>query len=60
MAEKYGTPIIRLLTEFPEDAPEDFTGYVTPWNLNQVIRERGLPSCAEYLANRGHVQGRRA
>ena len=53
MAEKYGTPIIRLLTEFPEGDPEDFTGYVTPWNLNQVIRERGLPSCAEYLARHG-------
>jgi glycosyltransferase involved in cell wall biosynthesis len=53
MAEKYGTPIIRLLTEFPEGDPDDFTGYVTPWNLNQVIVERGLPSCAEYLANRG-------
>jgi glycosyltransferase involved in cell wall biosynthesis len=53
MAEKYGTPIIRLLTEFPEGAPDDFTGFVTPFNLNDVIRERGLPSCAEYLARRG-------
>jgi glycosyltransferase involved in cell wall biosynthesis len=52
MAEKYGTPIIKLLTEFPEEATDDFTGFVTPFNINNVIRERGLPTCAEYLAGR--------
>ncbi len=41
MVEKYDTPIIRLLLESPE---------VNPFNINEVIRERGLPSCADYLA----------
>ncbi len=41
MVNKYGTPIIRLLLESPE---------VNPFNINDVIRERGLPSCADYLA----------
>ncbi|MCW2933716.1 MAG: glycosyl transferase [Actinomycetia bacterium] len=52
MASKYGTPIVRLLTEFPETFPEDLTDIVTPFNMNDVIRERGLPSCAEYLSRR--------
>ena len=59
MAEKYGTPIIRLLTEIPEEPQDDYTGFVTPFNMNDVIRARGLPRCAEYLAR--HVPiGRRA
>jgi glycosyltransferase involved in cell wall biosynthesis len=41
MAAKYGTPIIRLLLETPE---------VNPFNMNDVIRERELPTCSEYLA----------
>jgi glycosyltransferase involved in cell wall biosynthesis len=53
MAEKYGTPIIRLLTEFPEGTPDPSTDLVGPFNINDVIRERGLPSCAEYLARHG-------
>lgn len=53
MAEKYRTPIIRLLTEIPEEPQDDYTGLVTPFSFNDVIRERGLPSCAEYLARHG-------
>jgi glycosyltransferase involved in cell wall biosynthesis len=53
MAEKYGTPIVRLLTEFPEGVPDERVDLVGPFNMNDVIRERGLPSCAEYLARRG-------
>jgi glycosyltransferase involved in cell wall biosynthesis len=47
MARKYRTPITRLLTEVPEI---DFG------SLNEVIQERGLPSCADYLA-RDEVAG---
>jgi glycosyltransferase involved in cell wall biosynthesis len=43
MARKYGTPIVNLLPLFPE---------IGPFTINDVIRERGLPSCAEYLAER--------
>ena len=51
MAAKYGTPIVELLTHFPESTlPEDMTNVITPFNMNEVIRERGLPGCAEYLA----------
>ena len=41
IARKYRTPITRLLTEVPEI---DFG------TLNEVIQERGLPSCADYAA----------
>ncbi|GAA5061828.1 glycosyltransferase involved in cell wall biosynthesis [Thermocatellispora tengchongensis] len=40
IAEKYGTPITRLLV--------DNHFFV----INDIIRERGLPSCEEYLAGR--------
>ena len=41
MVRKYGgTPIIKLILELPE---------VDPFNMNDVIRERKLPACAEYL-----------
>ncbi len=53
MAAKYGTPIIELLTHFPETAEYDKPGIITPGNINDVIRERGLPSCAEYLTRQG-------
>jgi glycosyltransferase involved in cell wall biosynthesis len=42
MAEKYRTPIIRLLAEVGLD--ERF------FAMNDIIRERGLPRCADYLA----------
>jgi glycosyltransferase involved in cell wall biosynthesis len=43
MADKYGTPIMNLLREF--------TGMrVHPFNINDVIKERGLPSCDQYEA----------
>jgi glycosyltransferase involved in cell wall biosynthesis len=41
IAEKYRTPITRLLTEVPEI---DFG------TLNEVIQERRLPTCADYAA----------
>ena len=41
IVEKYDTPIIRLLLE-----PHD----VDPFNINDIIRERNLPTCADYLA----------
>ncbi|OLF19138.1 glycosyltransferase [Actinophytocola xanthii] len=47
IAGKYRTPITRLLTEVPR---VDFG------TLNEVISDRGLPSCAEYLA-RGRAAG---
>lgn len=40
MAGKYGTPIIGLLLEIPK---------VDTFNINDVIRERKLPACADYL-----------
>ncbi|PSL51931.1 galactosyltransferase-like protein [Saccharothrix carnea] len=40
IAEKYGTPITRLLTEVPAIRFSVF---------NDVIEERGLPDCADYL-----------
>jgi glycosyltransferase involved in cell wall biosynthesis len=43
MAAKYGTPITALLPSFP---------VINPYTMNDVIRERGLPSCAAYLAAR--------
>jgi GT2 family glycosyltransferase len=57
LAAKYGTPIVALLTEFPETFPDDLTDIVTPFNLNDVIRDRGLPSCAEYLSRRDGEPG---
>ncbi|WP_037914136.1 glycosyltransferase [Actinacidiphila yeochonensis] len=45
MARKYDTPITRLLPFF---GPE-----LHSFNVNAVIRERGLPACADYLAQRG-------
>jgi glycosyltransferase involved in cell wall biosynthesis len=41
MAEKYDTPIARLLRYSPE---------IHPFNINDVIMERGLPRCADYQA----------
>ena len=43
-ARKYDTPITRLPQYFPQ---------IDPYDLNDVIRERRLPSCAEYLASGG-------
>ncbi|MCE6996378.1 glycosyltransferase [Saccharothrix sp. S26] len=43
IAEKYDTPITRLLTEEPAIRFSAF---------DDVIAERGLPSCADYLAQR--------
>jgi glycosyltransferase involved in cell wall biosynthesis len=40
MARKYRTPITRLLTEVPE---------INFGTLNEVIQERGLPNCADYV-----------
>jgi glycosyltransferase involved in cell wall biosynthesis len=48
MAQKYGTPIVGLLTLFP---------VIGPFTMNDVIRERGLPSCAEYLTGRHQASG---
>ena len=45
MAEKYPTPIIQLLPSFGEA--------VNPFNINEVIEERGLPRCEDYLAQQG-------
>jgi glycosyltransferase involved in cell wall biosynthesis len=52
MVGKYGgTPIIKLLLEFPQGEPTgDPEDSVNPFTMNDVIRRRGLPSCAEYLA----------
>ena len=47
IAEKYGTPITRMLTEEPAIRFSAF---------NDVIEERGLPTCADYLAQ-GRVSG---
>lgn len=41
MADKYRTPIVQVLTELPDI---DFG------MINEIIRERGLPRCADYLA----------
>jgi glycosyltransferase involved in cell wall biosynthesis len=57
MAAKYGTPIIELLTEWPETIQEVTVDSVTPFSMNDVIRERGLPSCSEYLSRRGAASG---
>ncbi|TDC82875.1 glycosyltransferase [Micromonospora sp. KC606] len=43
IADKYDTPITRLLADGPAT---DF------FAINDIIRERGLPSCAEYRAAR--------
>jgi glycosyltransferase involved in cell wall biosynthesis len=48
MAQKYPTPIIQLLPAF---GPE-----INPFTINEVIRERGLPNCADYLAEHGAVR----
>ncbi|MFY1699806.1 MULTISPECIES: glycosyltransferase [unclassified Solwaraspora] len=45
MVEKYGTPIMSLMPGFS-------TLEVHPLNINDIIRERGLPSCAEYELQR--------
>ncbi|GAA1013030.1 glycosyl transferase [Acrocarpospora pleiomorpha] len=45
MAEKYKTPIIELLLSVG-----DAVGNLDFFTLNDVIRERGLPQCADYLA----------
>ncbi|HEX4832142.1 MAG TPA: glycosyltransferase [Trebonia sp.] len=57
MAAKYGTPIIELLTEWPETLEELTVDSVTPFSMNDVIRERGLPSCSEYLRRQGVTPG---
>jgi glycosyltransferase involved in cell wall biosynthesis len=41
MREKYGTPIMQLVP---------FTEEIHPLTINDVIAERGLPRCADYLA----------
>jgi glycosyltransferase involved in cell wall biosynthesis len=41
IATKYGTPITQLLTLFPA---------IGPFTMNDTIRERGLPRCADFLA----------
>jgi glycosyltransferase involved in cell wall biosynthesis len=43
MVKKYDTPIIRLLLETPD---------VHPFNIHEVIEERGLPRCQDYVAAR--------
>jgi glycosyltransferase involved in cell wall biosynthesis len=43
IAAKYGTPITQLLTLFPA---------IGPFTMNDVIRERALPRCADFLAGR--------
>jgi glycosyltransferase involved in cell wall biosynthesis len=53
MSRKYGTPIIELLTHFPETFVEGMPDQITPFNFNDVIIERGLPSCTEHLAQLG-------
>jgi hypothetical protein len=53
MAAKYGTPIIELLTEWPESFEELTADSVTPNSMSDVIRERGVPSCSEYLSRQG-------
>jgi glycosyltransferase involved in cell wall biosynthesis len=50
MANKYGTPISQLLPRFPD---------INPFTINDVIRERGLPGCVEYLARDREVAGAR-
>jgi glycosyltransferase involved in cell wall biosynthesis len=47
IARKYRTPITRLLVEVPE------IGF---GRLNEVIQERGLPRCADYLATDEHAR----
>jgi glycosyltransferase involved in cell wall biosynthesis len=43
MVAKYGTPVMQLLTEVP----------VIPFfEMNNVIVERGLPNCADYLSRK--------
>lgn len=41
MVDKYRTPIMQLVR---------FNLEINPFNVNDIIRERGLPSCADYLA----------
>jgi glycosyltransferase involved in cell wall biosynthesis len=41
MADKYGTPIMALMREFESMV-------VHPFNINDTIKERGLPSCNDY------------
>lgn len=56
LVEKYGnTPILRLLLEFPKGDNQSIDS-VNPFTMNDVIRERGLPSCAEYLAAQGSAR----
>ncbi|AEB46887.1 MULTISPECIES: glycosyltransferase [Micromonospora] len=43
MADKYDTPITRLLHRYTSLE-------VNPFNINDVIKAEGLPSCAEYEA----------
>ncbi|MEJ3750635.1 glycosyltransferase [Actinomycetes bacterium KLBMP 9797] len=51
MVEKYdGTPIIKLLLEFPNGDPGNTEQSVDPFTMNDIIRARGLPSCADFLA----------
>jgi glycosyltransferase involved in cell wall biosynthesis len=47
MAEKYGTPIIKVLLELP---------HINFFAINDIIRERGLPRCADYVAQREAAQ----
>ena len=50
MAAKYGTPITGLLPLFPN---------IGPFTMNDVIRERDLPSCADYLTAHGQPRAAR-
>jgi len=50
LAEKYDTPITRMLAA--ENFDEDY------FRINEIILERGLPRCADYLAARaGRAHG---
>jgi glycosyltransferase involved in cell wall biosynthesis len=45
-ARKYATPITEIPAHFP---------VIDPYDMNDVIRERGLPDCAAYLAQSGRT-----
>jgi glycosyltransferase involved in cell wall biosynthesis len=49
MADKYDTPITRLIPEYGD-----------PYTFNDLILERGLPRCADYLAQRRQPAGTEA
>jgi glycosyltransferase involved in cell wall biosynthesis len=49
MVKKYGTPVVELLSTSDPDVFFD---------LNDIIRERGLPACRDLLAGRRESSGR--